>query len=308
MTMPNPKKINLTLRAVDQQLTAMAEKRYDLGVRDAKQQIMRNFSDLTKDEVLHRIDFLKAENAKGKHIYIRPSQTGLVLVDDVSQATLDRMVRERVRPALVVETSPQNYQAWIRLSFEPIHPDIATMASKILAKRYSGDIASADFKHYGRLAGFTNTKPEYINALGQYPFVKIGARSGKLAERANEILNAAQRDIQIALQRLSTPFVSLDGLAHQDEDISRATSEYGSLRAPIELKYSPNVNYSKLDWMVSKQMLLGGFSENAVRAALIECSPNLVERKGKYVEDYAERTARNAREALENASASPLTI
>ncbi len=73
------------------------------------------------------------------------------------------------------------------------------MASKLLAKRYQGDDASADWKHYGRLAGFTNIKPQYAISLGLYPYVKInGARTNAMTVRAAEILGAAHREVKKA--------------------------------------------------------------------------------------------------------------
>ena len=72
---------------------------------------------------------LKRENAKGADIYIRPAgeqNPGLILVDDLNQAQLERMKAKGVEPAAVVETSPMNCQAWVRLTDHPLSPEVAT--------------------------------------------------------------------------------------------------------------------------------------------------------------------------------------
>jgi hypothetical protein len=55
-------------------------------------------------------------------------------------------------PCVVLQTSPGHLQAWIHLSTAPLPPVVATAASKQLAHLYGGDLASADWRHLGRLA------------------------------------------------------------------------------------------------------------------------------------------------------------
>jgi len=71
---------------------------------------------LNREEVL--VGFLKQMNTNGADIYIRPAESlAGVLVDDLDWE-LDRMDAEGCNPAAVTETSPQNYQAWVRLSHD----------------------------------------------------------------------------------------------------------------------------------------------------------------------------------------------
>ena len=39
-----------------------------------------------------------------------------------------------------------------------------------MAARYGGGPKSIDWRHFGRLAGFTNRKPQYADKAGRYPF------------------------------------------------------------------------------------------------------------------------------------------
>ena len=76
-------------------------------------------------------------------------------------------------PCVVLQTSPGHLQAWIHLSTSPLEPAVATAAGKQLARIYGGDLASTDWRHLGRLAGFTNQKPQRRTPGGYAPWVKI---------------------------------------------------------------------------------------------------------------------------------------
>ena len=50
---------------------------------------------------------------------------------------------------------------------------LSTQAAKHLAERFGGDLGSADWRHFGRLAGFTNPKPNRRLASGLQPFARL---------------------------------------------------------------------------------------------------------------------------------------
>jgi len=100
-------------RLVRVQLRAMSCERFDLGIRrNAGEMILREGQGAF--EVEATIKWLRHENAKGAHIYIRPAGLhGLSLIDDLTVKAIDRMKAEGFEPAVVVETSPNNFQAWL---------------------------------------------------------------------------------------------------------------------------------------------------------------------------------------------------
>ena len=69
----------------------------------------------------------------------------------------------------MIETSPGNFQAWVRVSKEPIPERLATEVARELAREYAGDPASADWRHFGRLARFTNRKKVHQKQDGRFP-------------------------------------------------------------------------------------------------------------------------------------------
>jgi len=185
---------------VRRQLAAMGCDRYAIGVRDpARGMLTRTGS---ADEIVAGIGWLKAMNAQGSDIYVRPTgSSGVILVDDLRAGTLKELTRDGLTPTVVTETSAGNYQAWVRVSDGPLLPEIATEAAREVTARYGGDPNSADWRQYGRLAGFTNQQPEHTRADGQQPDVRLReARSGDAPAAARDVLGKAQERFEERLQ------------------------------------------------------------------------------------------------------------
>jgi hypothetical protein len=64
----------------------------------------------------------------------------------------------------------------------------STQAAKELARRFGGDLSSADWRHFGRLAGFTNQKLKRRLQNGLAPFVRLRQCEGKTYDAAHEFL------------------------------------------------------------------------------------------------------------------------
>jgi len=192
--------VDRTTDAVRRQLAAMGCDRYEIAVRDpARGMLTREGS---AAEIVAGIGWLKAMNAQGNDISVRPvGSSGLVLVDDLSATALTELARDGLTPAVVAETSAGTYQAWVRVSDGPLLPEVATEAAREVAGRYGGDPKSADWRQYGRLAGFTNQQPEHMRADGQQPSVRLReARGGDAPAAAAEVLGKAQERFEARLQ------------------------------------------------------------------------------------------------------------
>lgn len=113
--------------------------------------------------------YLVYMNQQGYHIYGRPEGYEFVLIDDISIPSLKCLMS--YKPALVVETSPRNFQAWLHLSCAPTTRQEALSICRTACTHLAGDWGSADPDHVGRLPGFFNLKPHYRNTKGRYPKV-----------------------------------------------------------------------------------------------------------------------------------------
>lgn len=273
-----------TYLAVRRQLEGMNCQQYDVGIRDASGKGMMSRI-WTKETVLKSVSFLKKANFDGSDIYIRPGESeGLILIDDLGLGTLAQMDAEGCNPAAVTQTSPQNYQAWVRVSRDRLDPKLATQVAKILAQRYGGDPNSADWRHYGRLAGFTNRKPIYKS-----PYVLAERCNGKLAETASELLAEASILIQEAqastLAGNSSAPIQIP-LKRDCDPITYATNFYRTLTQ----KYAASFDPSRADCMVASDLLRMGLNPDQVSGILEQTSPDLTSRKHGHIEDYLERT------------------
>ena len=122
----------LTAKVTLAQLEAMGCERFDIGVKrsEGTMQLREGWG---AKQVLKAILWLRRENLYGAHIYVRPAGIhGLSLVDDLTAAAVSRMKAEGYEPAVVVETSPGNFQAWLKHG-QGLDEAAGTYAAKELA-------------------------------------------------------------------------------------------------------------------------------------------------------------------------------
>ena len=271
-----------------------------MGIREAKTGQMMN-REWSRAELEQSAPWLKRMNAKGNDVYVRPAGAhGLVLVDDVKPAMLEKMRRDGFAPAAAIETSPGNYQAWVKLSDKSLSADVRRVAAQALAKHYDGDPNSADSRHYGRLAGFTNQKPQHARD-GRQPYVLAHDCPGKAATAAPAYLERieqgldraeAQKERQKRLEALQT---AKPGYGSHDP-----IREYQRQAQRLMAKYGDGADLSRMDWMIAQDMAKGGrFTVQDIEKGIRECSPNVESRKAGHTEDYARRTAEKAWSAPE---------
>ena len=166
-----------TEATVRNMLAAIEAPLYDVGVLSARG-MLPGLDGIPAATVLAKLSLLKYRNARGSHIYIRPSgEHRYTALDDLSEAALTRLSADGFTPCAVVETSAGNFQAWLK------HPAVfpkllGTFAAQTLAARYDADPSAADWRRFGRLPGFTNCKPKYKRPDGFFPFVPLRSHTG----------------------------------------------------------------------------------------------------------------------------------
>ena len=148
------------------------------------------------DTLTKSIPWLRLQNADGRNIYIRPKgEHDLSLVDDLTEGSVQRMKATGFGPALVTETSPGNFQAWLKHP-RPLSREMSTAAARALAELFDGDLAAADWRHFGRLAGFTNRKDKYRGNDGLFPFVRVIEATGTLYSASDNFLQVVEAQLR----------------------------------------------------------------------------------------------------------------
>ena len=153
------------------------------------------------------VRFLRIRNREGYDVYFRPyagdQNAGYLLLDldRPLPGVLAALRAQGHEPSVVVQTSPGRMQAWIHVSSEPLPPALATRIAKHLARLYVADLASADWRHVGRLAGFTNRKPQRCQGDGLSPWVKLIDARGCLARGGAALIEHFTADRQPVRRR-----------------------------------------------------------------------------------------------------------
>jgi hypothetical protein len=248
-----------------------------------------------RDSLLKSIGWLRYENREGRNIYVRPKgEHNLSLVDDLSARSIAEMVRSGFAPAAVIETSPGNFQAWLKHP-EPLTKELGTAAARALALKFGGDRGAADWRHFGRLAGFTNQKSRYRDATtGLHPFVKLVEASGATYPAAAQFLSGVRAELERRQHIEHERRRAFASVAHSAFCGPRRTKAIDDFRA--DPRYG--ADGTRIDLAYAIYALSHGASTTEVAAAL---RTRDLSHKGseKRQADYIERTITKAIAATE---------
>jgi hypothetical protein len=183
---------SITETVTRQQLSAMGSERFEVGAMRRNYRMVLD-RDQSVDQICKCIGWLRRENARGAHIFVRPEWPhALSLIDDVGADALEEMGKKGFEPAVVVETSPNNFQVWLNHGRVLSDRFLSTLVARQLASRFGGDLSSADWRHFGRLAGFTHQKKERRLQNGFQPFVRLRTSEGNVYSAAKEFLREVE--------------------------------------------------------------------------------------------------------------------
>ena len=303
--------LNLTLQAICRQLAAMPHDLY--LIRLIHHQTRRAFPGerlWTATQLVHpaTVRFLRIRNREGCDVYIQPyaenRNPGYILVDldHTALAVVETMRANGHNPCVVLQTSPGNLQAWVQVSAAPLEPAVASCIGKQLAGLYGGDSASTDWRHLGRLAGFTNQKPQRRNGRGYPPWVKVLYAHLGVAAQGAALLKAAERCLgsrpKLGLSaRLPLPVTAQAHAPGAAAAAAGAVEIYAGWLHRLHIpERFPQPDWSIADKWIAKELLRCGAPTPYVAAILRSGSPGFPRRHSQ-PEDYLRRTL--ARAALE---------
>jgi hypothetical protein len=284
-----------TNEAVTRQIVAMGENEFEIGLykpdgagNGEPPMIPRTWS---VQAILKSIPWLRLQNRNGRNIYVRPrGEHNLSLVDDLTAESLERMKTEGFRPALVVETSPGNFQAWLKHS-RRLPKELSTAVARALAQEFKGDLGAADWRHFGRLAGFTNRKEKY-KADGLFPFVPLHLADGLPYPEAEPFIDRIQRQLDYD---------------RQDRERRRAAAPRneppGVLRSIDNFRANPTYSGdgTRIDLAYAIYAIAHGVSDTEIEAAIR--SRDLTHKgNDKRQAEYIERTIRKAASVVDRGS------
>jgi hypothetical protein len=262
---------------------------YEVGILHQERMLIRTWQ---PTDILKSIPWLKAKNAEGAAIYIRPhGEHRLSLIDDLPAAAIEDMTKRGFQPALIVETSPKNFQVWLDHG-RVLAKELSTAGARRLAETFGGDLGSADWRHFGRLAGFTNRKEKHRQPNGLYPFVRLLGAAGSVYDQAPTFVAEVER------ARENELIASARQIAGAGTAKSRALGSF-RLKSIEEFHQDPRYSndLSRGDLAYCVYALSHGVDEGRIRTALLSRD---LSKKGSEtrIEDYVRRTLLKAAEAI----------
>ncbi len=132
--------------------------------------------DWNEKQIINNIEFLIRKNNEGSNVYIRPLDNKFILLDDLQRNILESLAE--IKPCLLMETSPGNFQAWVKLDQVPSDRIELTNLWRSMAIQFNADLGSAKPDQIGRLPGFFNMKSKYSP---DFPMVKLHKYENRLS-------------------------------------------------------------------------------------------------------------------------------
>lgn len=283
-----------TLNAITLQTQAMNAGVYEIGVllpADSPRMLLRTWDPA---DILKSVPWLKAKNMEGAAVYIRPfGEHRLSLIDDLKPEILPILKSEGFQPCLVVQTSPNNYQVWLDHG-RKLPKELSTAVARALAGRFGGDLGSADWRHFGRLAGLTNRKEKHRQPNNLFPYVRIiEATAGLIYDQAGQFVKGVERSLEksaLAAAKAAARSRVLSGRKRQGAAPVKSIADFHA-----DPRYAGDLNRADLAYTV--YALGHGASEDSIRDALT--SRDLTKKGGEArIEDYVKRTLLKAAEQI----------
>lgn len=272
--------------------------------------------DLTRAQIIAMLQRAAAANAQGANIYMRlgPSVTGghpgIVMLDDLVADAVDRLSSDGLEPCLVVETSPGNHQAWIRLSANgPIAYSTMKLVTRHLAETYGADRRAVSPRQPGRLPGFTNRKPKHLRDDGRYPFVRlIAGEPGRTSSVGVDLLRRLSfADTAAGALRAApeTPLSAASVITEMDRDcVKQLDAIYVSQKTRIEAEEKAG-RRSHFAASLSEIDFAAVVSALEYKIGIPDISAWLSAKRPEKGNDYAERTIVAATRHFRNSASDP---
>jgi hypothetical protein len=240
------------------------------------------------------VRWMQQRNANKGGIYVRPMDRRITLLDDLHVDQIKRLKDLNFAPAVVLETSANNYQAWIRIlppeSPEPSR-EAATQVSRSLTKSFGGDPAAVGAERFGRLPGFVNRKPKH-DRQGKGPWVTLREAAGVVAAAGRSLLARIEVALQKATEHQRTSQAQKQLVRLEREAITTGGADR-LVQAGLRISMMETGDQSIADFRACGFALKHGAHPDDVADALLRYSPDIEERHPA-IEDYIERTVRKA--------------
>ncbi len=261
-------------------------------ILDKKDGVTKGF---TPQELQGRMREMLRLQARGENMYYTPLSEDKhhILIDDMSKESVEKFYADGFRPAVILESSPRNYQCI--LTIPKLHSafdrDVGNRLTERLNKEY-GDKKLSGCIHPHRAPAFGNLKPKHQREDGSFPRVKLLRAEKTECGKAFAISHKILREHEEALKSRKAETHARPPVAHHTPMTSSTSAyyaHYDNIRKHMHVE-----DFSRLDAMIALRMRATGHSPQAVMDAVMECAPAIRTKEGRNWQHYAERTVKYA--------------
>jgi hypothetical protein len=263
-------------------------------ILDKKDGITQGF---TSHEVERRMPEMQRLQRRGEHLYYTPlsDKKHHLLIDDMNREKLELLIRDGYSPAVVLESSPGNYQAIITVQKlgSPYDREVGNRLAERLNRQY-GDPTLSGCIHPHRAPGFENRKPQHLATDGSYPTVKL--LKAEHQECVMTLALSSHIDAEYRLQSEQKP-QRPERKPHSAADMptagGNAVTAYQRHRNDILKRQEGGaIDLSRVDSMIAIRMRVTGHSQAEIEGTIRQCAPAARQaEEGRDWAGYARRTA-----------------
>lgn len=257
-------------------------------ILDKKGGMTRGFS---PDELeAHMPEMLRFQK-RGENVYYTPLSDDRhhILIDDMTRDSLKRLQEDGYRPAVVLESSPGNFQCLLtipRLGTE-FDRDVGNRITERLNREY-GDKKLCGCIHPHRAPGFENRKSKHKREDGGYPQVKLLFAERRECGKALALARRIDREYVEAAEKRKAERRTFPMPDFRPGDPAAAYyAHLENIRRNLTIE-----DYSRVDAMIALRMRSNGHSREGVVETIRACAPTIRQTQtGRNWQRYAERTA-----------------
>lgn len=257
----------------------------------------------TPDEVQYKATLIEKLDSQGKNIYYTPISQNKhhILIDDMTKGSLQKLLNDGYKPAVIIESSPDNYQAILNI------PKIANEFDKDISNKLMielnteyGDPKIQGAIHPHRTPGTHNAKKKHQREDGTFPEVCL------LHAEAVDCRKAYAQSFEICKTFSQEKKRMQEAQRKEQEKQQQREYQEGPLLSPVDAynAHAKNImqhvgvsgvtNWNRIDSMIAVRMCVTGYSCADIKDAIEHGAPAVrpAEDRNKHKwHDYAERTA-----------------
>lgn len=258
-------------------------------ILDKKDGVTSGFS--SEELQAHMPGMLRLQQ-RGENIYYTPLSEDRhhILIDDMTRGSLEKLYADGFRPAVVLESSPENYQCVLTIPklHSPHDRDVGNRITERLNREY-GDKKLSGCIHPHRAPGFGNLKPKHRREDGSFPKVRLLQAEKRECIKALDLSRRIEREYAEADKaRKAHHAQPAASRAWRPGDAASAYyAHYENIRKHMNVD-----DFSRVDAMIALRLRAVGHDQQAVTDAIHQCSPTIRDNnEGRNWQRYAERTA-----------------